>query len=189
MLRRTPLLLAAALVAASLAAPGSALAASALTLTPPAGPVEEGIVARRHGRASTPPEASPTASASAGATTRPLLPGRPPYEVTAGHAYADEGTYEVRVRVTVGGAEVSRGAQVVVVNAAPVLDPLPDAPAPLGEPFELTVGFSDPGTADVHDVTGGLGRRIAAGPCSPAWPGTPPPSATPTAPPGRSRWW
>ena len=26
-------------------------------------------------------------------------------------------------------------------------------PAPLGEPFELIIGFPDPGAADLHDVT------------------------------------
>ncbi len=150
--RRTPLLLAAALLAAAVAFPGSASAASALAVTGPLGPVEEGAVAE-----------VTAAFDTTGATPDRFRFGwgddtvdsfsAPPYTVTAGHAYADEGTYEVRVRVTAGGDEVSRGVEIVVVNAAPVLDPLPDVLAPLGGPFDLTIGFTDPGTADLHDVT------------------------------------
>lgn len=152
--RRTSLLLAAALLAATVAVPGSAAGgASALTVAGPLGPVEEGTIA----------EVRAAFDASGGAPDRfrfgwgddtvSFFDG-PLAVVTAGHAYADEGTYQVRVRVTgPDDAEVSRGVEIVVVNAAPVLDPLPDVPAPLGEPFELTVGFNDPGTADRHDAT------------------------------------
>jgi Ca2+-binding RTX toxin-like protein len=149
--RRTPLLLAAALLAAAVAVPGNASAASTLTLTAPLGPVEEGTVA----------EVGATFDASGGSPDRfrfgwgddtvSFFPA-PPYGVTAGHAYADEGTYQVVVRVT-GQVEVSRRVEIVVVNADPVLDPMPDTPAPLGEPFDLSIGFTDPGTLDLHDVT------------------------------------
>lgn len=152
--RRTPLLLAAALVAATIAVvPGSATAASPLTLTPPSGPVEEGSLAGVIADFDASSGAPERFRFGWGDDTATIHPAVPPYTVTGEHAYLDEGTYEVRVRVTVPGqAEVSRGAEIVVVNAAPVLGPLPDAFAPLGGPFELTVTFTDPGAADLHDI-------------------------------------
>ncbi|MBP1632294.1 MAG: hypothetical protein H6Q11_582, partial [Acidobacteria bacterium] len=156
--RRTPLWLAVALLAATLAAPGSAAAASGLTLTVAANPVDEG----------TPVEVIATFDPAGGAPDRfrfvwgdgtsslIAAPPVPPYEVPASHVYADEGTgaYDVRVGVTVPGQDgVSRGLTLAVSNAPPVLDLLPPLLAPLGQPFGLTVGFSDPGASDVHQVT------------------------------------
>jgi len=152
--RRIPLLVAAAFLAAVIAvAPGRAGAASPLTLTPPAGTVFEG----------SPADVTAAFDSGYGTPTRfrfgwgddsaTFLPA-PPFTVTAGHAYADEGSYGLRVRVTLAdGEQVSRGLQIVVENAPPVLDPPADAEAPLGEPFGLLVTFNDPGAADRHRVT------------------------------------
>ncbi|MFH1331384.1 MAG: VanW family protein [Actinomycetota bacterium] len=165
--RRTPLLLAAALLAVAVAAvPGSADAASPLTLTPPPGPVEEGSLAKIAAVFDSSGGVPDRFRFGRGDDTVTFLdaPAAPPYERTGEHAYLDEGTYQVRVRVTVpGGADVSRGAQIVVVNAAPILDPLPDASAPLGEPFELLVAFSDSGATDLHDVVVDWGDGSPAG--------------------------
>ncbi|MCU0281769.1 MAG: hypothetical protein MUE66_08135 [Acidimicrobiia bacterium] len=150
--RRTPLLLAAALVAASLTAPGNALAASALALTPPAGPVEEGEAAEITIAFDTTAGAPTEFAISWGDGTLTRLAASPP-TATAGHAYADEGIYPVRVRAALAGGEVSRGTEIIVVNAAPVLGFLPDASAPLGEAFELVVSFSDRSAPGLHDLT------------------------------------
>jgi Ca2+-binding RTX toxin-like protein len=143
------------LVAATIAAvPGTAVAASSLTLTPPAGPVLEG----------SPALLTATFDAAAGTPDRFRVdwgddttvtleaPGAPPYTVAQSHAFGDEGVYEVRVRVAVGPTGVSQGVTITVLNAPPALDPLPEASAPLGAPFELVVHFTDPGSTDTHSV-------------------------------------
>ncbi|HUU61241.1 MAG TPA: VanW family protein [Acidimicrobiia bacterium] len=149
--------LAASLAASALlVAPSATGAGSVLTLTPPAGQVTEGSPARVTARFDPGGSAAPERFSFAwgeGPITVVDAPADPPYTVRAAHTYADEGTYSMRVKVSVPGASaMSRGTQVTVVNAAPVLAPLPDTVAPLRQPFRLVVSFTDPGSADTHQV-------------------------------------
>lgn len=125
-----------------------------LTVTLPAGPVLEGSPARV--TALFQGTASPdrfSFSWGEGPVQVVAAPGQAPYVAAPTHAYRDDGSYQVRAQVTVGAEAVSRGGRVTVINAAPVLGPLPDAAAPLRQPFVLTVPFSDPGAADTQVVT------------------------------------
>lgn len=157
MARYLPASLAVALVAAALlVAPVATGVDSPLTLTPPAGRVVEGSPAEVTARFDAAGAAGPDRFSFAwgeGQISVVPAPADSPYTATAAHAYADEGTYPVRVQVTVPGTSpVSRGTQVTVVNAAPVLGPLPDTLAPLRQPFRLSVSFADPGSADTQEV-------------------------------------
>ena len=149
-------------VAASLAASALFIAPSALgadpvlTLTAPAGQVTEGSAVRVTARFDAAGSAAPERFSFAwgeGSVSVMAAPADPPYSTYATHTYADEGTYQVRVQVSVPGASpISRGIPVTVMNAAPVLAPLRDTVAPLRQPFELSVSFTDPGSADTHEV-------------------------------------
>jgi hypothetical protein len=139
-----------------LAAPAVSAVGLSLTLTLPVGEVAEGspvrVTARFDAGGSAAPERFSFAWGEGSISVVPA-PGDPPYTVAAEHTYADEGSYSVRVQATVPGASpVSRGRQVTVVNAAPVLARLPDTVAPLRQPFRLAVAFADPGSADTHEV-------------------------------------
>jgi len=88
-----------------------------------------------------------------GTATNRLPPAMPPYTVQPSHAYADEGTYAVRVQVTGPGLDpVEDTSTVTVTNAAPVLAALPDTIVPAAKVFRLAVSFTDPGAADTHSV-------------------------------------
>jgi hypothetical protein len=79
-------------------------------------------------------------------------PTSTPYLVTEDHAFGDDGAETIRVWFRVG-SDLYRGAEsLVVTNVAPHLAPIPDAFAPVGERWELTVDFTDPG-ADRFTVT------------------------------------
>lgn len=157
MRRSFPALLAASLVAAALLVTQAAAGVdSPLTLTPPAGLVLEGSPARVTVRFDAAGSAGPERFSFAwgeGPISVVPAPAGPPYTIIAAHTYADQGTYPVRVQVTgPGTSPVSRGTQVTVVNAPPVLGPLPDTLAPLRQPFRLSVSFTDPGSADTQEV-------------------------------------
>ncbi|MBS1195951.1 MAG: hypothetical protein H6R33_671, partial [Actinobacteria bacterium] len=137
-------------------APAATGAGPALTLTPPVGQVVEGSPARLTARFDAAGPVAPERFSFAwgeGPIAVVAAPAEPPYTVGASHTYADEGTYQVRVQVAVPGAPpISRGTQAMVVNAAPVLAPLPDTVAPVRQEFRLSVSFTDPGASDTHQV-------------------------------------
>ncbi|HSQ37946.1 MAG TPA: PKD domain-containing protein, partial [Acidimicrobiia bacterium] len=137
-------------------APVATGAGSPLTLTPPAGQVTEGSPARFTARFEPAGSVAPERFSFAwgeGPVSVVAAPAAPPYTVSPTHTFTDEGTYQVRVQVTVPGAlPMSRGTEVAVVNAAPVLAPLRDTVVPLRRQFRLLVAFADPGSADTHEV-------------------------------------
>ncbi|MCW5625570.1 MAG: hypothetical protein KIT73_12730, partial [Burkholderiales bacterium] len=70
------------------------------------------------------------------------------------HAYADDGTYTVAVRVSDGSASSLFEFDIVVANVAPVIADGFELPAPVeGSAFELEIPFVDAGTLDVHTAT------------------------------------
>lgn len=76
-----------------------------------------------------------------------------PFEAALSHAYADDGTFSVVVRVFDAVGDVYRAdLDLSVANAAPSVGTLPDVLAPLGEVFELEVPFGDSGIGDGHEL-------------------------------------
>jgi hypothetical protein len=151
---RTVLMAAAWLVAATTGAPPAAGAESSVELTPATRTIAEGAsitMVARFSPAGTEVPARFLFDWGDGTVTNRLPPAVPPYTVRPSHAYGDEGTYRVRVSVTGAGLDpVEDTAVLTVVNAPPVLVPLPDTVAPLGEVFGLAVTWTDPGRADTH---------------------------------------
>ncbi|MGD2070079.1 MAG: PKD domain-containing protein, partial [Gemmatimonadota bacterium] len=75
--------------------------------------------------------------------------------VTASHAFDDDGTYRVELRVTDDSGEQDVDvAEVTVSNLAPALDAGPDQTLVEGDAATLMAAvFTDPGAADTHTAT------------------------------------
>src|SRR5262249_35216228 len=78
---------------------------------------------------------------------------------TPTHAFADNGTYTVTLRVSDGtGASDVDTLTVQVSNVAPTIESLTAPPrAVRGAPIAFAAAFSDPGTADTHQVSWDFG--------------------------------
>lgn len=73
--------------------------------------------------------------------------------VPVSHAYADDGTYTLRVDATDDDEGTGSGSRAVTVtNVAPTIESLtvPLTPIPVGSPVPGSALFSDPGTGDTH---------------------------------------
>ena len=74
--------------------------------------------------------------------------------VSGDHVYADNGVYTVKLRITDdSGALLAARIDLTVLNADPVLDPLPEVSTNEGGRFNLDADFNDPGTLDTHTAT------------------------------------
>ena len=74
---------------------------------------------------------------------------------SATHVYADDGTYEVPIRVVKDPSNVAIGSTIVTVsNAAPVVEAGPDQTSlTAGDNAVINATVADPGSADVHTAT------------------------------------
>ena len=73
--------------------------------------------------------------------------------LTPTHVYSDQGVYTVTLTITdTHGTSASDSLHIRVSNAAPVLEPLLDLQAQVGEPVAVSGQFSDPGGLDTHWV-------------------------------------
>ena len=74
--------------------------------------------------------------------------------VSGDHVYADNGVYTVKLRIIDdSGALLAARIDLTVLNADPVLDPLPEVSTNEGGRFNLDADFNDPGTLDTHTAT------------------------------------
>ena len=87
-----------------------------------------------------------------GSGPQPLVLSGQTFELA--HAYADDGTYAVTVRVTDRAGEFGTGSlHVAVDNVAPTVDAGADQSADEGAPVSLAASFTDPGAGDTHSAT------------------------------------
>lgn len=83
-----------------------------------------------------------------------LVPGNGGGTFANTHAYADNGTYVVTLRLADDrGTTVEDSLQVEVLNALPVVSSKPEQETDEGANFGFTVDFTDAGTADTHTAT------------------------------------
>ncbi|MHC4404024.1 MAG: PKD domain-containing protein [Planctomycetota bacterium] len=85
-----------------------------------------------------------------------LVPGNGGGTIANTHAYADNAAIPYVVTLTLSdntGTTVEDDLAVTVSNAIPIIDPTPDQETDEGAAFDLSVTFSDPGSADTHTGT------------------------------------
>ncbi|MCP3950789.1 MAG: PKD domain-containing protein, partial [Desulfobacterales bacterium] len=82
---------------------------------------------------------------------------------TQSHAYDDNGTYIVAVRVTDddGSTDIAT-LPVTVNNVAPIVEAGPDQTVDEGDPVTFAGSFTDPGAADTHAITWDFGDATPA---------------------------
>ena len=79
-----------------------------------------------------------------------ILPAGSPGQVNATRQFTDDGTASATLSVVNGIESDSRIFRVVVNNVPPTLMAPSDWSGRVGEPLNVGIGFSDPGTADTH---------------------------------------